>query len=135
MEKNENTAVSGSIELFLDFIRATEQELNIAVAEEKWANDATQDILHAIEFRIYGSYTPSQLIKKIKVTRQKRRDAKETIEVMTPVCEWVGQNRPAIKSLERLLGDVRKVERRQASRSYYPRTDILDAGKRKEKPT
>lgn len=86
MEKNENTAVSGSIELFLDFIRETEQELNIAVAEEKEANEATQDILHAIEFRAYGSYTPSQLMK-IKVTRQKRQDAKETLEVMTPVCE------------------------------------------------
>lgn len=132
MEKITAASISGSIELFLDFIRETEQNRNIAIAEEKEANEATQDILHAIEFRDYGSYKPAQLVKKIQATRQRRRDAKDSIDAMAPVCEWADMNRPTIKNLERLLGEVRKVERRQAGRAYYPRTSILNDGQRKE---
>lgn len=125
MERITAASISGSIELFLDFIRETEQNRNIAVAEEKEANEATQDILHAIEFKEYLGHKPAQLVKKIQTTRQRRRDAKDSIDAMTPVCEWADLNRPTIKNLERLLGEVRKVECRQAVRAYYPRTDIL----------
>ena len=40
--------------------------------------------------------------------------------------DWVEQNRTVIKGLERLLGDVRKQERRSEGRSYAPRTHILE---------
>lgn len=129
MEKTTAASVSGSIEAFLDFIRETEQNRSIAVAEEKDANEATQDILHAIEFGEHQGNKPAQLVKKIQAVRLKRRDAKDAIDTTAPVCDWVRENHQIVKSLERLLGDVRKVERRQAGRSYYPRTDILDDDK------
>ena len=41
--------ISQGLENFLDYLRATEQQLHIAEQSEQEANDATQDILHRLE--------------------------------------------------------------------------------------
>ena len=102
---------SEGIERFLGYLRDTEQAYRLAQAEEGAANDATQDILHAIELEESGCRRPARLLKKLKQVREKRRAAKDT---------------PEIKGLERLLGEVRKAERRTENRSYTPRTNILE---------
>lgn len=120
---------STGIETFLNYIREVEQRNRMASEVEKEANDATQDILHAVEFETYDKKKPAKLVKSLHSVRQKRREAKETIEITQPIVQWVNENRATIKGLERLLGDVRKAERRTQNRSYAPRTDILEEAK------
>lgn len=116
---------SKSIEEFLDFLRDSDQQYCMAVENEKDANDATQDILHAIELSTYNSRRTGHLVKTLKTVRKNRRTAKETKETLLAVVDWSEKHKDAIKSLERLLGDVRKTERRIQNRVYSPRTEIM----------
>jgi len=118
--------VSESIEDFLSFLREAEQQYKTADLDEKDANDATQDILHAVELNTYNPRKTARLVKTLHNVRRTRREAKETMEVLSPVLAWAEENKTMVKSLERLLGNVRKVERRIQERQYTPRTDILD---------
>lgn len=117
---------SKSIEVFLAFLRETEQAHSMAVADEKEANDASQDILHAVEFNTYNPRKTAHLVKTLQTVRKSRRTAKETIELSSPILEWIEENQSAVRSLERLLGDVRKAERRIEGRTYSPKTNIME---------
>lgn len=117
--------VSQRIEDFLTFIRSTEQILSTAQADEQQANMETQDILHALELDHHTYHQTAHLAKKLTDVRQYRRKAKDTEEIYSPVVEWMNSHRPVIKSIERMLGDVRKVEKRQPGKFYTPRTNIL----------
>lgn len=118
---------SDELKSFLDGVREAETNLNIAIADETEANQQTQDILHAIEIGEYNPRRSSALVKTLGSVRKRRRAAKDAIERLTPVVEWSKDNQSAIKSLERLLGDLRKTERHQEGRIYTHRTDILES--------
>lgn len=119
---------STQLKTFLDIIREAETALNIAVMDEAETNQQTQDILHAVEMNEYNPRKTASLVRTLSTIRKKRRTAKETIERLTPVVEWSKDNQSVIKSLERLLGDLRKIECHQKERMYSHRTDILESG-------
>ena len=121
----ENPLISQGLEDFLRYLRDTEQNYNMAVADEKQTNDETQDILHAIEFGT-GNWTPKQLLRKLGQVRKKRRIVKDTIAASVLVVKWYQTNKNVISELERLLGDVRKIEKKRQNRAYAPRSRILD---------
>lgn len=98
----------------------------IATDDEQRSNDETQDILHTIELDKHTYYEYARLSKKLKEIRDYRREAKNTQEALLPLVGWVEQNKPVIKSLERVLGDMRKAEKKQENRMYAPRTDVLE---------
>ncbi len=116
------------LKAFLDDIRDADMELKIALADEAETNSQTQDILHAIELDQCNLRRSAALIKTLSGVRKKRRAAKEAIEQLTPVVEWSQGDSSAIKRLEQLLGNLRKIERLQEGRSYSPRTDVLKSG-------
>ncbi len=118
---------SEELKSFLDSVREAETDLNIAIADEAETNQQTQDILHAIEMEKYNPRRTSALVKTLCNVRKRRRAAKEAIELLTPVVDWSKGNQNSIKSLERLLGDLRKTERHQERRIYSHRTDILES--------
>lgn len=60
------------------------------------------------------------LARELAQVRQKRRVAKDTVSRTEPVVAWLEANRPVVKSLERLLGDLRKAEKRLENRVYIP---------------
>lgn len=62
------------------------------------------------------------LAEELADTRRKRREAKDAIAETSPVVAWLEDNRAVVKSLERLLGEVRKAERIAENRIYTPRT-------------
>lgn len=117
--------VSNGIEAFLDYIRETEQLYRISVANEQEANDATQDILHSLELETHDYHSSARLARKLKEVRQARRAAKDLMGQTLPVVEWAEGNRQTIKSLERLLGEVRKMEKNTGNRIYTPKTTIV----------
>ena len=117
--------VSNGIEAFLDYIRETEQLYRISVSNEQETNDATQDILHSLELEDHDYHSSARLAGKLKEVRQARRVAKDLMTQTLPVVEWAEDNRQTIKALERLLGEVRKMEKNTGNRIYTPKTTIV----------
>ena len=117
---------SDGLKAFLDYLREMEQQLHISEMIEQDANDETQDLLHALELTELDHEGVATLAKKLKAVRQKRRDAKDTIFQLTPLVKWINDNRSIIKSLERVLGEVRKSEKKANNRFYTPKTSILE---------
>lgn len=114
---------SKQIEQFLQFFRDCEQRYRMAVDDEEEMNRVTQDLLHEIELDEHDYHGYARLSKKLKETRQKRREAKDTIRVMQPIVTWAENNASTLKNIERLLGDVRKAEKSLENRIYSKRSN------------
>ncbi len=112
---------STELENFLSSLRQAERDCRMAQTEEQAQNDATQDILHALELQKQSYHQLAGLARELAQVRQKRRVAKDTVSRTEPVVAWLEANRPVVKSLERLLGDLRKAEKRLENRVYIPR--------------
>lgn len=117
---------SENIDNFLNFLRESQQEYNMAVSDEKEKNDETQDLLHTIELQNHIPYNELLIFQVTKQVRQKRRIAKDTIRQLQPIVDWFKENQKVIKELERLLGNVRKEEQHIENRYYTPKTDIVE---------
>lgn len=111
-----DVGTSKGLESFLAFLRETTERHRMAEADRAEAEAATQDLLHALELGNDKAPGRARLGLKLREVRRQRRTAKDIAE----------QTRTVIKGLERLLGDVRKQERRSEGRSYAPRTHILE---------
>lgn len=115
---------SEQIEDFLNFLRDCDMKYHMAEADEQEANNETQDILHNLELEEHDYRDFARLSKELKAIRKKRRKAKDMMEITAPILEWVEGHRAETKSLERLLGDVRKAERKMENRTYIPRAKL-----------
>lgn len=116
---------SKDLERFLDFLKSAESQLDQATAGQQEAEAETQDILHSLELEKHSYHEMAALSRKLAEVRQARRQNKDIVSQLTPVVEWTRENNAAVRSLQRLLGDLRKVERSAQNRFYTPRTDIL----------
>lgn len=117
---------SESLEKFLGYLREVQQEYNIAKRTEQETNNETQDILHNLELCENKYHDCAKLSLALRTVRQERRMAKDTQQALQPIINWIGQNTKTVKSLEQLLGEVRKTEKNMAGRQYHPKTDIID---------
>lgn len=113
------------IENFLTYLRKVLQFSDIAAPVQNDMDKQTQDILHSIENDRHTSYEYICLGLIIRRIRRERRKAKDRLKVSEPILTWVEGNQKCIKSLERLLGDVRKAEKSLERRVYVPRTDVV----------
>ncbi len=119
-------STSEAISAFLAFLRDAEQRYNMSIAVQDETNDQTQDILHAVEFGDYDTARTADLVQTLRDVRRRRRVAKDTVALCDPIVEWIHRNKTVIKSLEQLLGDVRKIERDLDGRTYKQRTSIME---------
>ena len=117
---------SEQIANFLKFIRDAGSKYSMARQDEEQANLETQDILHCLEIYTHKYNQKAQLASKLVDVRRRRRSAKDTIEVYAPIADWAEENKTVLKTLERLLGDVRKAENIQKNRCYVNKTTILE---------
>ena len=117
---------SDQIAAFLKFIREAPSKCEMARQDEEEANLETQDILHALEIHNHPYNKKAKLAGKLSEARRRRRAAKDVTDVHAPVVEWAEENRVVLKSLERLLGEVRKAESLQKNRCYVNRTTVLE---------
>lgn len=116
---------SAGLSEFLAYIRSCAEQASMAAEDEKQADAETQDILHTLELDRHSYSEVAHLGKKLIAVRQRRRKAKETQEALLPIVGWAEANRPAVKALERVLGEMRKAEKRQETRIYAQRTHVL----------
>lgn len=111
------------ISAFLDFVREAQIEYDVARMKQSEADSETQDILHRLELHDDSYHDMARLSKTLKEARQDRRAAKDAISELDPICGWVRENARVLKSLEQLLGNVRKAEKATQNRYYSDRTD------------
>lgn len=117
--------ISENVSDFLDFLRESEQLARISEENEQEANDSTQDILHKLEIQPVSYHEAARLARKLAEVRQSRRMAKDIYNTVSLIVQWAEENKNVVKSLERLLGDVRKAEKFMRNRTYTPKTVVL----------
>lgn len=112
--------LSNGLDDFLKYLRECQQLNRVSIAEEQEINGNIQDILHILEFEDKDYHSMAKLAKQLKELRKQRRIAKDNINVTNPIIEWLDskENQMVIKSLERLLGDLRKIEKNTKNRIY-----------------
>ena len=119
--------VSEQISTFLEMLRETPSMCRAAQEDETRSDRESKDILHW--FENYGYYASDAEIVRVgralSLVRRRRRQAKDARNVLYPVAEWVAKSENAQKSMERLLGDVRKAEKATENKHYMDRTDIM----------
>ena len=128
-DKNDKQSkVNNSVTLseFLNWLREVKSDYSYAQDTLKWCDDATQDILHKLELEPVKYKERARLATKLQNIRRERRAAKDLISVTEDIVEWINTNSSVIKSLERLLGGVRKAENKLGNRMYFNRTAVID---------
>ena len=117
---------------FLDFMRESVTAYEIAKQKQADADNETQDLLHRLELHDDSYHDMARISKELKKTRQERRRAKDEISELEPICKWVGENARPLKSMELLLGTVRKAEKATQNRFYIERTDAVERAVKNE---
>lgn len=119
---------------FLKFLRESKMNYQIASEHENKANSETQDILHRMELKSDSYHNMAKMAKRLKQVRQERREAKDIKEVTEPILKWIREYEKIIRTLELILGDVRKAEERVKNRHYIEKTDVLKEIFKEESP-
>lgn len=117
---------SEHVEQFLRFLDDCDEQFRIAEVELEQVSAETQDILHRLELHDDKYHETAALAKKLREVRRRRRVAKDTKTCLEPVVVWYDGHKKEIGAMQRLLGDIRKVENRQSIRAYVPKTKILE---------
>ena len=118
--------ISDKIADFLSYMEEQCQMYDIARDLLKECDEATQDILHKMEIDPVKYKERARLATKLQSIRRQRRTAKDITETTKIISIWVKDNKSIIGSLQRLLGDVRKAEKKQQNRTYIPRTNVIE---------
>ncbi len=113
--------ISSPLEIFLDYLRECVQVYRIAEDGLAEADALTQDILHSLELEKHDEAEYLALARELVEARRKCRAAKDRLTITAPVLGWLEGNQSAVKSMERLLGEIRKAERSTENRVYIPR--------------
>ena len=107
----------------VDILANAKEELKNAEAELDYCDRKTQDILHELELVDHTYHEIARLAIELKDIRKRRRIAKNTIDLMTPLVTWEKESQGPLTKLNNVIGSVRKIEERQNNAIYYKRAD------------
>lgn len=117
---------SEHIEAFTRFLREAVLQHKTASEDVSMYEMQLQDIEHKLELCDVSYHETAKLGKLLKKVRQQRRVAKDMVERLSPIVDWMAKQKSVVDNLSQLLGAVRKVENWQQMRFYTPRTDVVD---------
>lgn len=124
ISKGEDIVYSTEISNFLSFLKHATRTNSAARDDWKDCDNLTQDILHTLELSNANAAQKSKLASLLTKTRKRRRVDKNIVDITNPISNWYKQNKSAVKSLEDLLGTVRKIEKEVNSmHTYIYKTD------------
>ena len=112
-----------------DLCKAVDNEVKdyeYCIREMERLDKLTQDYLHMLELGDLKYAESAKLATQLQKCRQGRREYKDVVQVLAPLLEFLGdsRNKNILNQLREVLGKMRKVEKRQNHRVYYPR--VLD---------
>lgn len=116
-----NTNTSHVLSDFLGFMRDSKEKYEMQYDTVRTKDKETCDYLHKLELVPLKYHDEAKLAKALKEVREQRRQAKDDTIVLKPIVDWMAENEPAIRSMEKLLGNVRNEERKLQNRHYIPR--------------
>ena len=112
---------SETISSFLEFLKGSTEQYGIEFENVHQKDLEQQDLLHKLELQTLTYHQEAHLAADLKTVRSERRESKDTVTVLEPIKAYCESNTTAIKTLERLLGEVRKAEKSLENRFYIPR--------------
>ena len=115
--------VSLHISEFLNFLTDANNDYGYNYEQVNTLDKLTQDYLHDLELEHTTYKERAKLATQLRDTRRARRTHKDTVQVLTPVVDWINQNKNSINSLKQLLGSVRKEESKLQNRVYIRKVD------------
>lgn len=116
--------ISDKITEFLSIMTEVRTRYDYAKQQMGRCEQATQDILHKIELGNLKYKERARAATKLQLIRQDRRYYKDMVELYEPLVNFL-ENQQYQKAINVLssdtLGQVRKVEKYHAKRSYKPK--------------
>ena len=110
--------VSIKIDEFLRFIRESAIQYDYAINEVKRCEDQTQDILHKLELEDIKYKERAKYATMIQKIRRERRELKDEALLKSPIVQWGKSHIRELNELEKLLGEVRKLEKVCSGAAY-----------------
>ena len=119
----EDICMSEVISEFLRLLEQSQKDYVWAIEEETRLERLTQDYLHMIELTDLSYHDRAKIAAKLKECRVQRREAKDTVNILEPVVEFLNNERGKmlISQLQQVLGKVRKAEKYIDQRTYTPK--------------
>lgn len=121
LDKLTPQVTSKSVEDMLNIFVQASESLKMAQDELDYCDKKTQDLLHEIELCQQTYHERAQMAVALRDIRQRRRAAKDIIEVATPFVAWISSQTNAVNQLKQCLGAMRKAESKMEGRVYCKR--------------
>ena len=115
-----NIPISDNVGNFCAFISQAQKDYDWANSELARLNDLVQDYLHKLELEKLNYRERAKVATQIAKCRRQRRKAKNKIETLDPLMEFVSDknNKLLIDKLRNVLGQMRKAEGCISNRKY-----------------
>lgn len=124
MRKQENHNLAAELENFLRLCRDAALAWSGIDGHIQNCEARTQDFLHTLELGAeLEDQDYAERARKERENRKERRALKDEKDLLLPLMSYLESpaGKAAVNALEKVLGDVRREEKRQATRTYRPR--------------
>lgn len=109
---------------FLNFVNGAARLCDFCENELIKQDKITQDLLHSLELNELKYSDRAKIATQLTLNRKDRRYYKDRVEELTPIRNYISDNRKFFNELSKLLGSVRKSEKYHNNRHYKPK--VLD---------
>lgn len=121
LEKLMPQVTSQSVESALNMFSQANESLRMAQNKLDFCDKKTQDLLHELELCDWTYHERAHAAIELQAVRQRRRAAKDIIDVLTPLTTWLTAQASVVNQLKQCLGAMRKAESKMENRVYYKR--------------
>lgn len=128
-KKKENIVEKKRSEIIGDFVKLLEEstsKYNFNYDEVHEKELLATDIEHKFELQELSYHQKAKLAEQLIVCQRERRIFKDEVEELEPLMQWMADNKNMYNSITKLLGEVKKAEKKHESRGYMPRVMTQD---------
>jgi hypothetical protein len=111
---------------FVNLIKTSEQKYAFNFDEVHRCELLGSDLDHKLELQDLSYHEFARVAKQVRANQQERREYKDEVEELEPIKNWLTNNKVALNTIEKLLGEVRKSEEKHESRGYMPRVMTME---------
>jgi hypothetical protein len=108
-------------EKFLELLTTIDKNYDVLYDEVGRIDRETQDLLHDLEFDTFCGREGYKKAKRIKEIRQRRRELKDTMELVYPLKDYFKNHGKLKIDMHKLTVQMKTVARDQTTRIYIPR--------------
>lgn len=123
------------LETFLNWVAEVPKMVVRAEEQLHRAEDEETDLNHFLELMSPDRTEVYRAAKKLQSVLQDRREAKDMLDTLQPISEWINANAGVINKMKNMLGEVRKTEQKQQNRIYREKTDVLEGVRKQNEET